>query len=398
MNVKKILLIALSFYLLSFAIAGCTKSPPPAPNGPPAFTEEIKIGAVLSLSGALAARGARAADIMRLAVAEINEAGGINGKELKLYIEDDSTNAESALSAVRKLVETEEVHFILGPMTSGAVNAVGPYVSKERVLTISPSDTSPMLSGQNFRDYVFRTCPSDALQGKAMAEIAIKEGLQRIVILAMNNTYGVYLGESAEEALAEAGIKVVKFIKYDRALADYQSELSAINEMGPDGIIHVGYSADSRVIYSQAFELGMDRISWIVPDGVYDSEIFADMAGIQFMAAAVTGIRPAVPAEDELFKEFTRIYTQKFTAQPEMFSTIVYDTVKMLAMAIEFAGSEEPEKVREALLQVGHDYRGVSGIITFDAVGDRVSGTYEVWKVSDEGGEYKFAVTGFVAF
>ncbi|MBC7104858.1 MAG: ABC transporter substrate-binding protein, partial [Firmicutes bacterium] len=196
------------------------------------------------------------------------------------------------------------------------------------------------------------------------------------------------LGEAVKEALAGKA-EVLAFIKYDPNKGDYLTELTQIKNLRPDGVLHVGYNDDGRIVYQQAASLGLDNIRWIACDGLYGTGMFKTEAAARFMANAVIGTRAAAP-EGTAYEDFRKAYRAKFNSEPEVYCDTVYDAVRLLALAMQKAGAEDPEKVRQALLEVGKNYQGVSGTITFDEQGDRVSGTYEVWKVVKEGAEYKF--------
>ncbi|MDI6631205.1 MAG: ABC transporter substrate-binding protein [Thermoanaerobacteraceae bacterium] len=378
-------LCLLTALTLVVSFTGCAKKE----SGKPAAEEEvIKLGCVLSMSGDLAAMGKKMADAVKLAVEEINQAGGVNGKQIKLYLEDDATDPATCLNAVKKLVELNDVKLIIGGMTSGGAKTAGPYVFERKVLLVSPSATSPELTGQPWREYFFRTCPSDTFQGKVMAQLAVDEGLKKAVILAMDNPYGVGLGEVIESALAGKA-EVLSVIKYDPNKKDYLTELTQIKNLNPDCVFHIGYNDDGRVIYKQALNLGLDKIRWIGCDGVYGTGMFATQAAAEFMAKAVLGTRPASP-EGGKYEEFRQAYKAEYNSEPEVYCDTVYDAAQLIAEACAKAGSADPAKVREALVSVGQGYEGASGTITFDSQGDRVSGVYEVWKVVKKDGEYSF--------
>jgi ABC-type branched-subunit amino acid transport system substrate-binding protein len=397
---KKIFIILVTLVLVAALSVGCGQKATPTPDPDvegDQFSGEIKFGAVMSTSGALAAMGSKMADSIRMAEDEINAAGGINGKKLTVLIEDDATDPATSLAAVKKLVEINGVQFVLGPMISGGVNTAGPYVSEKQVLLITPSATSPLLTGAPFRDFVFRTCPSDDLQGTVMAQIALGQDLKKLVVFTMDNMYGVGLGEAAQRALVAGGAEVLEFIKYDENKMDYLTELTRIKGLNPDGVIHVGYNDDARVVYKQALNLGLDEILWVAPDGIYGSGMLVDEASAQFMATAVIGTRPGALEEDAVFEDFASKFRAKYNSDPEVYCDTVYDAVFLLAQAIERAGSEETAVVRDALVEVGQGYQGASGSITFNTGGDRVSGIYEVWKVIEENGEYKFVATDMIS-
>lgn len=373
---------------LLFTVVGCGKKTAPTTSPEQAAAGEIKLGCVLSTSGQLAAMGSKMADAAKLAVDEINAAGGVNGKKIKLYLEDDATDPATCLNAVKKLVELNNVKLIIGGMTSGGAKTAGPYASQRKVLLVSPSATSPELSGQSWRDYFFRTCPSDAFQGKVMAQLAVDEGLKKVAILAMDNPYGAGLSSVIQSALAGKA-EVVGVVKYDPNKKDFRTELTQIKNLKPDGVFHIGYNDDGRVIYQQALSLGLDKLRWIGCDGVYGSGMFATQAAAEFMARAMKGTRPAPPTGAS-YDKFRTAYKAKFNTEPEVFCDTVYDAVKLIAAACAKAQSDDPVKVRDALLTVGQNYQGASGTITFDQQGDRISAIYEVWQVVKQGDKYTF--------
>ena len=371
-------ILALFTFLLVLPLTGC---PPPA-------EEKIKIGAVMDLTGALAGVGALIRDGALLAVKEINAAGGIDGVEVELIVEDGATDPAVALEAVRKLVEVDGVEVIIGPMTSGAVMAVGPYVGKREVVIVSPSATSPKIADQWWRPFVFRTCPSDAFQGAAMAQLVLDGGYSRVAILVMNNVYGVGIEKVVTEKLA-GKVDIVAAIRYDPIKLDYYTELEIIRGKNPDAIIHVGYHDDGQIVYKQALEMGLDTIQWIAAEGVYGLAIFEMAEAAEFMERAVIGTRPIAPEGLAAYEEFAAAYEARFGVAPGVYADTAYDATKMVLQAIKQVGYDAV-KIKEALREIGTNYPGVSGTITFDERGDRVGGQFEVWKVVRVDEEYKF--------
>ncbi len=388
--IKKLMIIFIALTLMFGLATGCAQPEAPEPTPEPEAPEpeeavngEIVVGSVMCLSGALGPMGEKIGKAVELAVEEINEAGGVNGKMIRLITEDDATESARSLEAVRKLVEVNGANFIVGPMTSGSVDTVGPFVSERQVLLISPSSTAEMLTGRDFRDYVFRTTVSDGFQGRIMAQLAVDEGVETAVIFTMDNTYGVGLGDVAQEALEEAGVEILANIKYDEKTLDYLSELAQIGNLAPDVVIHVGYNEDGKVVYRQALEAGLEDILWVAPDGIHGAGTLEDPSAAIFMEEAVIGTRPVGDTDADKYLEFVEKYEAAFGFSPDVFTDTAYDAMHLLALAMEEAGSEDPTEVREALLTVADAYEGASGTITLNEGGDRISGLYEVWEVVD---------------
>ncbi len=378
---KKVLLMFLVITLAVLMVVGCAEDEPDVVDEPD--DDEIVIGSVMDLTGGLGPMGEKIAESVKLAIHEINEAGGVNGKQLRLIMEDGATEAATALEGVKKLVEVNGAKFIIGPMTTGANDTVGPYVSERGVLLITPSATGVILTGREYRDFVFRTCMSDDFQGVIMAELAAEEGVETAVIITMDNPYGVGLGDVVKEALADQGIEVIGNITYDENKLDYLAELTEIARLDPDAVMHVGYNEDAKVVYRQALELGLENMLWVGPDGVHGSGTLEDPSAASFMEQAVIGTRPMGDPESPAYLDFAASYEEFAGYGPDVFGDTAYDAVHLLALAMKKAGSEDPAEVRDALIVVGQNYEGASGTITFSEGGDRVSGRYEVWAVKD---------------
>ena len=354
---------------------------------PPA-AEEIKIGAVMDITGALSGIGSLIRDGAVLAVNEINEAGGIKGTPVKLIVEDGATDATQALEAVKKLVEVNGCKVIVGPMISGAIMATGPYVGERGAVIVSPSATSPTIADQDWRQFVLRTCPSDLLQGAAMSQLVLEKGYKTVAIIVMDNAYGVGIEEVAIQQLT-GKVEIVATIRYDPAKLDYLTELQIVKGKDPDAVIHVGYHDDGQIVYKQALEAGLDTAQWVAAEGIYAEATLEMAEAAEFMEKAVIGTRLTPPEGLSAFEEFAAAYEAEFGVAPGVYADTCYDATKLVALAIEKAGYDGA-KIAAALREVGKNYPGTSGTITFNDMGDRTSGDFEVWKVVKEAGKYKY--------
>lgn len=386
---KKVFLLFVVFLLL-VPVAACK---PAAPA--PVLPEEIKIGCVMSMTGALAAMGVGLRDGAQLAVKEINAAGGIAGKKITLLVEDDATDPATSLLAIKKLVEVQGVKVIVGPMISGAVMAAGPYAAERGVLLVSPSATSPKITEQPWTQWAFRTCPSDTFQGAAAAKIIIDKGLKKVAILVMDNAYGVGIETVAKEFLKDRA-DIVAAIRYDEKKLDYLTELGIIKDKKPDCVLHVGYHDDGSIVYKQALDLGLDTIQWVAVEGVHGMPLDKFPKAGKFMSKAVIGTVPAAPEDLPAFKRFRDAYEVEYKTPPTVYCDTTYDAVKLVALAIEKAGAYDGAKIRDALRGVGKNYLGASGTITFDEKGDRIAATYGIWEVELVDGKYQFKTVRFL--
>jgi ABC-type branched-subunit amino acid transport system substrate-binding protein len=386
---KKLALAFACVMLLAFSVpaASCSKS------------SDIKLGSVMDITGALSGMGPLIQNGVQLAVDQINAAGGINGQKVTLYKEDGGTSPTVSLAAVTKLTSVNGVKAIIGPMTSGGVEACANYALANKVLLITPSGTSPDLSIAPYladRQFVFRTVTSDALQGQAMAQLVIQGGYQKVAILAMNNSYGSGIASVVSAQLAGKAT-IVANISYDPTKTDYLTELGQIKTAAPDCVIHVGYQADADIIYAEAQQLGLSNEHWIAPDGVFSTATLGVAQAAQFMASSVIGTAAAAPAGLAAYATFSAAYKTAFGVDPGVYAENAYDAANLIFAAMKVVGSSDGTKIAAEVLKLANNYSGASGTITMNTIGDRVSGTYQVWKVINTSGTYSFTTVTTIA-
>jgi len=371
---KRILLLAIAIVLGLIPAIACA----------PSDADTIEIGCVLSLSGELGPKGKDRLMAARLAVEEINSEGGVLGKELKLIEKDDATNADKCLEQVQKIVSSDGVKALIGGMSSGAAVAAGPYLAENKILMISPSATAPAISDYPWTNFFFRTVPSDAFQGRILAQIILDKGFVKLATIVPANAYGQGLEAALIDELNKNswdGSHSLQ-IYYDPTQSDFSAELNNIKNNDPDIVLAVTYVEDGIRIFSQALALGLDNIPWLGCDGNYGDRMFVDKQCAEFMEKAIiAGTRLAGPLAGATYDNFAVAYKAYAGIEPSVYCDTTYDAIKMLALAIEKAGVYDGAAVRDALLEIGKEYTGTSGTITFDDKGDRITGIYEIWDV-----------------
>jgi ABC-type branched-subunit amino acid transport system substrate-binding protein len=376
---KKALVVKILGALLVMALlipaAGCSK-------------DTIKIGAVMDLTGSLAGIGTPIRDGIVLAVEQINAAGGIDGRDIELIVEDGKTDPTAGFEAVKKLATVNQVKVIIGPMISGAVMAAGQWAADNGVLLVSPSATSPDIGQQAWRQYFIRTAPSDTLQGRAMAQIIADEGYQKVAIIVQDNQYGTGIGNEVQ-SLVGAG-KVVSFIKYDPVKLDYLTELQQIKAQNPDVVVHAGYQDDAQAIFRQAAQVGLGTAQWITSEGVKADRTLEDLAAAAFMRDHVIGTNPVAPEGLAIAATFAQQYEARFERAPGTYSDTVYDAAKLVLQAMKNVDYNDAAAISAEVKRLGSNYAGVSGTITFNQYGDRQNATFEVWKVVADGAGFKY--------
>ncbi len=323
--------------------------------------EDIKIGVLITQTGGLGPIGEGMANGAKLAAMEINKQG-INGKKVKLIIEDTGTNPAKAAEAAKKLIEVDKVQVIIGGVASSETLAVAPFANSSRVVLISPSSTAPSVSDAG--EYVFRVIGSDNLQGDAIARLAMAKNFTKAAMLVEDNDYGIGL-----ENVFKAKFKgtVVSSFPYEKGKADYRTELDSIKKDNPDVIIYVGYPAEASTILQQTKQLGL-KTKWIAAEGIADPVMFDN----KDVAAQMEGMyltRPSSPEGNPEYKNFLALYKEAFGKEPGIYSDTEFDATMLAAQAIKEAGNDG-EKIKNALPGVSRRYKAVTGNKTFDENGD----------------------------
>ncbi|OIP27125.1 MAG: hypothetical protein COY46_01515 [Chloroflexi bacterium CG_4_10_14_0_8_um_filter_46_9] len=370
--VKKLLMVIAVLALLIPAV-GCGPAP----------AETIKIGVVLDLTGDLGAMGNRILNGARLAADEINAAGGVLGKEVELVVEDGATDPATGFDRVKKLVTVDGVEVITGPMITGTSLLAIPYAQEQQVPLITPSATGIPLSEVEGTEWFFRTCLRDDAQGMVLADVIVDKGYTRLATIVLDNTYGKGLETAIVERLDDVGWQGehVVSIHYAEGTKDYRTELQQIKDSSPDVVFACTYCDDGIIVFKQALDLGLDEIAWLGCDGNYGSGLFAEPGSAEFMEKAFVAGTRTVGAGSK-YDEFSAAYELAYGEAPQVYCDTMYDAVWAAANAIEAAGVYDGEAIRVAL--TGLEFEGATGPISFNELGDRTSGLFEIWEVVED--------------
>ncbi len=355
---------SLLFSLLVFA--GCGDS---ADDGADNGDGPIKIGHFASLQGDIATFGQQTDNGIKLAVAELNENGGIMGRQVELLTEDTRSMTQDAGFAAEKLIGKDEVVVLLGEVSSSLSLVAAPIADREKVPMVTPASTNPDVtvdkSGQ-VRDYVFRVCFIDPFQGQVMATFAYDNlGAKRVAILTDNaNDYSVGLSRNFEEAFKKLGGEIVLKTAYEKAQVDFNSQLTDIRGADVDAIYVPGYYTEVSLIADQARDLGI-TVPLLGGDGWDSPELVkGDFAAA--LEGAYFSNHYSLEDTSARVKDFTTKYRGMFDEDPGAMSALGYDAMMLVADAITRAGTTESEALREALEKTV-DFSGITGNITIDA-------------------------------
>ncbi|MFP4017320.1 MAG: ABC transporter substrate-binding protein, partial [Halanaerobiales bacterium] len=219
------------------------------------YAGPIEIGAMLSLTGSGAPENGPMQQGIILAEKHINAAGGPLERELKIFYTDDQTEPGAAIAAVNKLVMMNNIPILLGGWSSGASIAASTITIPNEVVHIGLGCTSPQITYLDDNDFFFRTAPSDAGQGVALAMLAKEKGYKTASTLVINNQYGIGIEQVFKEAWIKSGGVFLDSVRVDTSKASYRSELRTIFENEPDVIINGAYPTDITVLLKQWYQM-----------------------------------------------------------------------------------------------------------------------------------------------
>lgn len=360
-RVSKVLTALVLGTVLAGLAAGC--------GGGEKKADTIKVGANLEMTGGSASYGISSKNAIELAFKEINEKGGINGKQLELVVADNKSEAAEATNAMQKLVSQDNVVAVIGPNLSSSVIAASAINNSAKVLDIAPMATNPYVtvdqaSGKT-KDFNYRTCFIDPFQGTVMAKFATAElGVGNAAILIDNSSdYAKGLAQFFKENFVKEGGAVTAEESYLQKDTDFKATLTKIKATNPDFLYVPGYYQEVGLIVKQARELGMNMP--IAGGDGWDSAKMPEIAGAAALNNTYFSSLYSPEDSSDINKNFVAAYEKAYGQKPDVFAALSYDSALLVAEAIKNVGSTEPAKISEAMAKI-NGFSGVSGSVTFD--------------------------------
>ncbi len=348
---------ALAVVCLSAILAGTVSC------GSKGSQKEIVIGEYGSLTGGIATFGISTKNGSELAFDEINKKGGVLGKQVKLLVEDDQSKPEEAGTVVTKLINQNGVCAVLGHVASSHSLAAAPICQSNQIPMISPSSTNPRVT--QVGNYIFRVCFIDPFQGAVMAKFAADTlKLKKVAILVdVRSDYSVGLQTFFRQQFRQLGGEVVVEQSYSQGDSDFRAQLTAIKAANPEAVYLPGYYTEVGTIVHQARELGI-TVPFLGGDG-WDSPKLWEIGG-----AALNGCyfsdHYSTDDPNPAVQKFVADYKAKYGQTPDALAALAYDAARILADAIQKAGSTDGSKIRDALAAT-KDFPGVTGSISINA-------------------------------
>lgn len=352
-------------------------------------SDTLKIGTIMSTSGPVSHFGSQCRDAMLLAIDEFNAKGGVLGKQVELIVEDDEKNPEKTMNALIKLATKDKVKVVLGGLTSDCTLAITKEAQQRGILLFTPTSTNDAVTDAG--DLIFRACFKDSFQGTVMAQFAVETlGAKKAAVLYdMNNDYSTGLAQSFEETFTAFGGRVVASESYAGGDKDFNAQITKIKAGDPDVLFLPDYYNTISLITKQVRNQGLD-VTMLGPDG------WDELVG-QAGEEAVGGYycnHYSPDADDPDVEQFVRKYRERYGITPNALAALGYDATYILLEAIERAGTDDPQKLKAALMETDNKY--VTGHITFDENRNPVKSTTILKVVKGADGKLTTEYVGMV--
>ena len=348
----------------------------------PAFAADtIKLGVAGAHSGELASYGQPSLNAAILVVDEFNAKGGVLGKQVEIVAQDDLCKAEIATNAATRLI-SDGVVAVMGHICSGPCKASLPLYTDAKLISMSPSATTPSLTQSGQNPYFFRTSANDNDSAIVGAHFITEElGAPKVAILHDNSEYGRGYAEKAREELQSLGkADVVLFEAVTPGATDYSSAVRKVRQSGADVLMWGGYYPEAAKILSNMHSLEID-IPLVGPDGLKDMG-FVELAGAD--AEGVDASGPTDTSANPLSVQYAELHQKKFgTAPGAFFDNAVAATIALLS-AMENAGDTSTDKLDEALRT--HEVDTPIGRIKFNEQGDAIGVGMSIYQIQN--GQY----------
>ncbi len=386
MKFGKVSLLLLSLiFVFSTILAGCGSSGDKASD-----SDIIKIGFLGAKTGGHAIFGLGTLKGINMAVEEVNAAGGVLGKQLKVMEEDHGSKLEEIPNVVEKYVQREKVVAIIGDPTTGGTKIAAEIANENQVVIMSAGSTG--LGVVEIGEYVFRNTLLDTVAAPATMDYVINEkGWKNVaVITSINNDYSVGLSGIFKEGIENNGGTIVIEENIQDGDTDFSAIVTKIKSKNPDVIVFSGYYTEGGLIMKEVRRQGMNDIVMVGGDGLQGPDFFKLGEDAVVGSISYAGFSPVEPTPT------TAAFIEKFKAEndgesPDLFSAQGYDAVMLIVEAMKQANSADPVEFHKTLAQT-KNYDGVSGTTTFLDTREPIKSPVYLLSVQEVDGKYDFGL------
>lgn len=363
-----------------------TSADAPAPTGDGVLT----IGNLLPATGDLAFLGPPEFAGVKLAVEEINAAGGVLGEDVVAIDGDSGDGTPDIAGAEVDKLFNNDVDAIIGAAASGVSVSVIDKITQAGVIHFSPANTAAGFDTYDDNGLYFRTAPSDRLQGSVLGNLAVEDGFSNVAVMARQDFYGEGLAEQVQTTLQEKGANVAEYVLYSADAQNYTAEVNKIAAAKPDALVLVAFEETTKIIPQLiAKGIGPQDIQIYFVDGN-----LADYSSEKFDLTGVKGTLPVSGNPDPGFND--RLLEVDPKLKDFSYGPQSYDAAMIIALAAIAAGDDSGEAVGAEIINVTKegtqcstfeecaqlledgediDYEGASGPTDMNDTGSPASGT-----------------------
>jgi branched-chain amino acid transport system substrate-binding protein len=344
--------------------------------------DPIKIGLMAESTGANAEAGVYQINGAKMALEEINKAGGVMGRQLELRIEDNQSSNPGSVLAVSKLTSGGDMTALIGSVRSTQIQAVSPTVLKTGLPMVIGGTDYGLTHSNN--PWIFRARPNDGYSAKVIADYGVNTlKLKKWAIVHATDAFGNGGKNNLTAALKELGVTPVTVQGFTSNSQDFTPIVLAIKQSGADVVsTYITNSTDVGIFAKQLRQLGVN-IAWVGSPSV-STDTAMKLAG-DALHGTYSIADFAVDSSPEA-QTYAKKYKEKYKLEPDLYSAWAYDAVQLLAMGIKNANSTRPDDIKKAIHNI-KGYKGVEGTYTFDKNGDGLHG-YNI--VKNEKGKLVF--------
>jgi branched-chain amino acid transport system substrate-binding protein len=351
-------------------------------TGPARAADPIKIGLMAESTGPNAEAGVYQINGAKMALEEINKAGGVLGRQIDLRIEDNQSTNPGSVLAVSKLTSGGDLAALIGSVRSTQIQAVAPTVMKVGLPMVIGGTDYGLTHSNN--PWIFRARPNDGYSAKVIADYGVNTlKLKKWAIMHSTDAFGNGGKNNLIESLKALGVTPVSVQGFTSNSQDFTPIVLAIKQSGADVVSsYIANSTDVGIFAKQLRQLGV-KAEWVGSPSVSTDTAMKLAAealhGTYSIADFAVGSSPEAEA-------YAKKYRDKYKIEPDLYSAWSYDAVNILALAIKNANSTKPDDIKKAIHNI-KGYKGVEGTYAFDKNGDGLHG-YNI--VKNEDGKIKF--------
>ncbi len=377
----------------------------------PGLTGDVEVGVLLPATGDLATYGANAKSAITLAATEVNEflEDADAGWTLKLVHEDSQTDPVASLAATESLF-ARGIQFIIGPQASDSVASIKDYCDSNEILVVSPSSTRIGLNVPN--DFLFRFCPSDLIQGPAIARLMIDDDVTKVIAIYRDDAWGKGLHDATKARFEQPamGGEFIESIGYDpdapgfdTIAATLDTEVAdAISTYGADdvGVLYIAFEEVVQ-FFTECSVYSSDGwgVKWYGSDGTtLSQDMITDTTTASFSYA--TGFMNPIfsPTRSDKWQKVNNYVKADLGRSPDSYTYASYDIVWAIAYSLIAVDKYDAAAVRDVFPEVTDSLFGASGWIILNEDGDRAPVDYDLWVIDLEDTTYEWLLVGKYAF